>query len=110
MEINYEDFLKIDLRVGIVKSCERIQKSKNLYKMKVDCGEKNLRQIVSGISKFYSIEDLINRKIIILMNLKSRKIMGIESQGMLLAADLNNEPFLLMVDERKPIPPGIKIK
>ena len=110
MEITYEDFLKIDLRVGIVKNCEKIQNSKNLYKMMVDCGEKKLRQIISGISQFYSIKELIDEKIIVLMNLKPRKIMGLESQGMLLAADLNNEPFLVKVDERKPIPPGIKIK
>jgi len=110
MEINYEDFLKLDIRVALVKNCRKIPKSKNLYKLMVDCGEKDLRQIVTGIAPFYSQEDLINEKIIVLTNLKPRKFMGIESQGMLLAADLNNEPFLLKIDERKPIPPGSKIK
>ncbi|MFX1504111.1 MAG: methionine--tRNA ligase [Promethearchaeota archaeon] len=110
MEVNYEDFLKLDIRVGLVKSCQKIPKSKNLYKLMVDCGQKNLRQIVTGIAKFYSPEDLINEKIVVLTNLKSKNFMGIESQGMLLAADLNNEPFLLKIDERKPIPPGSKIK
>ncbi|MFX1366204.1 MAG: methionine--tRNA ligase subunit beta [Promethearchaeota archaeon] len=110
MEVNYEDFLKLDIRVGLVKSCQKIPKSKNLYKLMVDCGQKSLRQIVTGIAKFYSPEDLINEKIIVLINLKSRKFMGIESQGMLLAADLNNEPFLLKIDERKPVPPGSKIR
>ena len=110
MEIDYEDFLKLDIRVGLVKSCDKIPKSKNLYKLMVDCGEKDLRQIVTGIAHFYSLEELINKKIIVLTNLKPRKFMGIESQGMLLAADLNHEPFLLKIDERKPIPPGSKIK
>ncbi len=110
MEIEYEAFLKLDIRVGLVKSCYKIPKSKNLYKLMVDCGEKDLRQIVTGIAHFYSQKELINKKIIVLINLKPRKFMGIESQGMLLAADLNNEPFLLKIDERKPIPPGSKIK
>lgn len=78
--------------------------------MTVDCGEENLRQIISGISQYYSPEDLINEKIVVLTNLKPRKIMGIESRGMLLAADFNNEPFLLKIDERESIPPGSRIK
>lgn len=110
MEINYEAFLKLDLRVGLVKSCNKIPISKNLYTLIVDCGEKGLRQIVTGIANYYSPPELINKKIIVLTNLKSRKFMGVESQGMLLAADLNNEPFLLKIDERKPIPPGTKIR
>lgn len=110
MQIEYENFLKLDIRVGLVKTCEKIPKSKNLYKLMVDCGEENLRQIITGIANFYSPDDLINEKIVVLTNLKPRKIMGFESQGMLLAADLNNEPFLLKIDERKPIPPGSKIK
>ena len=111
MEVSLKEFEKLDLRVGLVKSCERIKKSKHLYKLMVDCGEKKLRQILTGISQFYTSEDLINKKIVVLTNIKVRKIMGIESQGMLLAADLNNEPFLLEVDEKRgEIPPGTKIK
>jgi len=110
MDIDYKDFLKLDIRVGFVKKCDKIPDSNNLYKMMVDCGENNLRQVVSGISQYYTSEDLIGKKIIVLTNLKPRKFMGIESQGMLLAADHNNEPFLLKIDERKPIPPGCRIK
>ena len=110
MNIEYKDFLKIDIRVGLIKSCEKVPKSTNLYKLMVDCGEKDLRQIVTGIANYYTAEELINKKIIVLTNLEPRKIMGIESNGMLLAADLNNEPFLLKIDERKPVPPGVKIK
>ncbi len=110
MYIDYKDFLKLDIRVGFVKKCDKIPNSNNLYKMMVDCGESNLRQIVSGISQYYSSENLIGKKIIVLTNLKPREFMGIESQGMLLAADYNNEPFLLKIDEKKPIPPGCRIK
>ena len=112
MEIEYEDFQKLDLRVGLVKSCDKIEKSRNLYKIIIDCGDMGLRQILTGIASYYSPEELINEKIVILVNLKSKTIMGYESQGMLLAADFNNEPFLLKIDERKgkKIPPGSKIK
>ena len=110
MEIEYQDFSKLDIRVGLVRSCKRVPKSNNLYKMMVDCGEAKLRQIISGIAQYYSSDDLINKNIIVLTNLKPRTIMGFESQGMLLAADINNEPFLLKIDERKPLPPECKIK
>ena len=112
MEIEYNEFLRLDMRVGLVKSCEAIPKSRNLYKMMVDCGDAGLRQIITGISQFYSPQELIGEKIVILTNLKPRKIMGIESQGMLLAADVRNEPFLLKIDPKKSdvVPPGAKIK
>jgi len=110
--IDYSDFTKLDLRVGLIKVCEIIPKSKHLYRLLVDCGEKNLRQIITGISKFYSSEELINKKIVVLTNLNPKNIMGLESQGMLLAADFNGEPFLLKIDERngKNIPIGSVIK
>jgi len=110
--IEYKDFAKLDMRVGLIMECEKVPKSKNLFKLKINCGEKDNRQIITGISQFYSTEELINRKIIVLVNLKPKTIMGLESQGMLLAADLNNEPFLLKIDERngKNIPPGSTIK
>ncbi|MHA1148197.1 MAG: methionine--tRNA ligase subunit beta [Promethearchaeota archaeon] len=112
MEITYSDFLKLDIRVGLVKTCEEIPKSRNLYKLKVDCGEKESRQIVTGISQFYTPEELIGQKIIVLLNLKPRVIMGVESQGMLLAADVSGQPFLLKIDEQKgkQVPPGAIIK
>lgn len=110
--ISYKDFLKLDIRVGLVKECKQIPKSRNLYKLLVDCGEGRIRQIISGISQYYTPEDLIKQKIVVLVNLETRKIMGFESDGMLLAADVQNEPFLLKIDEKKGklVPPGSKIK
>ncbi|MFX0043864.1 MAG: methionine--tRNA ligase subunit beta [Candidatus Hodarchaeota archaeon] len=111
MEIEYEDFIKLDIRVGLIKSCEKVPKSRNLYKLMVDCGENRLRQILTGIAAYYSPKELVNEKIVVLTNLKPRKIMGFESQGMLLAADYKSEPYLLKIDERRRfIPPGCKIK
>ncbi len=110
--IEYSDFAKLDMRVGLITQCEKVFKSKNLLRLMIDCGEKEMRQIIAGFSQFYSPEELVNKKVVVLVNLKSRSIMGLESQGMLLAADLNNEPFLLKIDERKGqnIPPGSVIK
>ncbi|NVM44065.1 MAG: methionine--tRNA ligase subunit beta [Candidatus Lokiarchaeota archaeon] len=110
--IEYSDFTKLDLRVGSIKVCEKIPKSKHLYRLQVDCGEKNLRQIITGISKFYSSEELVDKKIVVLTNLKPKNIMGLESHGMILAADHNGEPFLLKIDERngKIVPIGSTIK
>lgn len=110
--IEYSDFIKLDLRVGSIKICEKIPKSKHLFRLLVDCGEKNLRQIITGISKFYSSEELVDKKIVVLTNLKPKNIMGLESHGMLLAADHNGEPFLLKIDERngKMVPIGSTIK
>jgi len=110
--IDYNEFTKLDLRVGLIKSCEFISKSKHLYRLLVDCGEENLRQIITGISEFYSSEELVDTKIVVLTNLPPKKIMGLVSHGMLLAADFNGEPFLLKIDERngKNIPIGSVIK
>jgi len=110
--IEYSDFAQLDMRVGLIVQCEKVPRSKNLFKLMINCGEKEKRQIITGISQFYSSEELVNRKVVVLINLKPKMIMGLESQGMLLAADLNNEPFLLKIDERngKSIPPGSIIK
>ncbi|MEJ2278796.1 MAG: hypothetical protein P8Y70_13770 [Candidatus Lokiarchaeota archaeon] len=73
MKIDYEDFKKLDMRVGVVKDCINIEKSENLYKLYIDCGESKLRQIVTGMKKFYKPEHLIGEKLIVLTNLKPKK-------------------------------------
>ncbi len=110
--IEYNYFSKLDIRLGLIKQCEKVPKSKNLYKLTINCGERENRTSITGISQFYSSEELVNRKVVVLVNLNPKRIMGLESQGMILAADLNNEPFLLKIDERngKSIPPGSIIK
>jgi methionine--tRNA ligase beta chain len=84
--ITFEDFAKVDLRVGEIKEVEEIADADKLWKLSVDLGEENLRTICAGIKKYYSKEDLLNKKIIVVSNLAPRKMRGVESQGMLLAA------------------------
>ena len=109
--ISYEDFNSLDIRVGTVLEVEEVPKSRNLLKMQVDIGEEKPRQIVSGIKNWYSIEDLKGSKIVVLVNLKPRKIMGIESKGMLLAADVNDTAVLLKIDDKyvEKVKPGSKV-
>jgi methionine--tRNA ligase beta chain len=105
--VNFEEFQKIDLRVAKIISAERVEKSEKLLKLEVDLGEEK-RQIIAGIGKVYNPEDLIDKEIVIVANLESRNLMGLESQGMLLAADLEGKPVILMPE--KDVPPGAKIK
>ena len=84
-ELLYEDFMKINLKVGLVLECEKAEKSDKLLKLQVDLGYEK-RQIVSGIAKFYNPDDLIGKKVIIVSNLKEATIRGIVSKGMLLAS------------------------
>ena len=109
--VSYEDFGKMDIRVGKVIKCEEVLKSRNLLKISVDIGDIEPRTIVSGIKNWYKSEDLIGRNIIVLVNLEPRKIMGIKSKGMLLAADVDDKAVLLKIDEKfqNKIKPGFKI-
>ena len=104
--ITIEDFLKVQLRVAEILEAEKVEGSDKLIKMKLKVGEE-IRQIVGGIGKYYSPEELIGKKIIIVYNLQPRKLMGIESQGMLLAATNEGKMALLTVD--KDIESGSKI-
>lgn len=101
-----EEFQKADLRIGTVVHAERVEGSEKLLKLQIDVGEP--RQIVSGIAKHYSPEDLIGKEVVVIANLEPRVMMGFESQGMLLAAHgENGEPVLIL--PWSPVPPGSKI-
>ena len=108
-KISIDDFLKIDLRVGEVIAAEKIEKSKKLMKMTVKIGEE-VRTIVGGIAATYTAEQLVGRKFVFVANLAPAKLMGVESNGMILAATLpeTGEPSLLMVDPV--VPSGAKVK
>lgn len=88
--ISIDDFSKVKLRTGKILSCEKVPKAKKLLKLKIDDGRGG-RQIVSGIAKWYSPEDLIGKNIIFVANLAPAKLMGVESQGMLLACDADED-------------------
>ena len=93
--IEFEDFLKVDIRIGTVIEAEKVPKSNKLLKLKVNTGVDE-RLILSGISKFYSPEEIIDKKVMVLVNLKPRKMMGYESEGMLLLAEDSDGNLSLM--------------
>ncbi len=95
--IEYEDFAKLDLRVAKIIAAERVPKSRKLIKLTISLGDEE-RTIVGGIALHYNPDELVGKKIIVIKNLKPRKLMGITSQGMLLAATNENEFSLLTLD------------
>lgn len=104
--INFEDFVKLDLRIGTIVEVERVKGSEKLLKIKVDLGQElGTRQVLSGIAKFYKIEELVGKQVVVIINLASRKIMGLESQGMVLAG--GDEAVL--IKPIKQVENGIKI-
>ncbi len=96
--IDFNDFKKVDLRIGKIIKAEKVEKSDKLLKLEVDIG-KEKRQILSGIAEFYSTDDLIGKNVVVVANLEAKKIMGFESQGMVLAATEGDEPVLLIPEK-----------
>lgn len=107
MNITYDEFKKVELRVARVKEAEKIEGSDKLLKLKVDLGGES-RQIIAGIGKVYDPANLPGRQIVIVANLEPRNLMGLESQGMLLAADSPEGPILLRPDQEAPLGSEIK--
>tara|TARA_B100001179_G_scaffold185583_1_gene141364 strand:+ start:177 stop:518 length:342 start_codon:yes stop_codon:yes gene_type:complete len=95
--INFDDFSKLKIRVGKIINAEAVTGSNKLIKMRIDIGDEE-RQIVAGIAKYYSLEDLVDKTVIVLINLEPRKIFGVESQGMLLASIDGDKVSLLQTD------------
>lgn len=110
--VSIDDFLKVDLRTGVVINAEVVSRSKKLLRLEVDIGEDKLRQIIAGIATFVSPTAIRGKKCIIVANLESKKLAGLESQGMLLASSYENEAgnkhFALV--QAKDIPPGYKVR
>ena len=94
-QISIDDFAKVDLRVGEVKSAEPVKGADKLLHLKVDIGEAEPRTIVAGIALAYKPESLIGRKVVIVANLEPRKLRGLTSQGMIVAASLEGDPPVL---------------
>ena len=96
--ITYDDFAKLDLRTAIIKNAEEIEGADKLYNLTLELG-KETRTIAAGIKQFYDREELIGKTIIIIANLEPRKLRGITSEGMLLAADNDGKPILLTTEK-----------
>ena len=107
-QITIEDFMKVQLRVARIVEAEPVEGADKLLKLQVMIGEEK-RQLVAGIRKSYEPIDLIGRQIIVVYNLKPAKLRGVESQGMLLAATIDDGGSILLAPERE-APEGAKIK
>lgn len=107
-EIEYDEFSKVEIRVGTIVAAELIPDTDKLIKCTVDFGEIGQRTIVSGIALWRTPEQLIGKQCPYIVNLKPRVLRGVESQGMLLASGTENGVALLHPDE--PVPPGTKVK
>lgn len=98
-EVTYEDFARLEFKVGEIVSAEEVENSEKLLKLKVGFGGEE-RQVVSGIKKFYSPEEIVGKKFVFITNLAPRKIMGLESQAMILAAEDEDGRIVVLQPER----------
>ena len=107
--VSFEDFEKLDIRVGLVKACEKVKKSKKLLQFTIDDGTGTDRTICSGIAAYYdNPEDLVDKRILFVANFAPRKMMGIESQGMILSA-VDYDGSLSVVSATKDVKPGSQV-
>ena len=107
MEITFDDFKKIDMRIGEVKEAEQVPESRNLIRLVADFGVEK-RQCVAGLLRYYKPEELIGKKFVFVMNMQPRKLMGIKSQCMILAAEDGTRNVSLITSDRD-IAAGSKI-
>ena len=108
-KITIDDFAKVELRVGVVKSAEKVQGADKLLKVMVDIGDE-IRQVLAGIALAYAPEELVGRKVVVVTNLAPRKMPGQESNGMLLAASDGADGKPVLVTFAEDIPAGAKVK
>jgi methionyl-tRNA synthetase len=101
LQISIEEFAKVQMRVGQILEAEKIENSRKLVKLKVDIGTE-VRQVVAGIAEAYEPASLLNRKVVIVANLKPAKLMGVESNGMIVAASIDGKPVLATFAEEVP--------
>lgn len=108
-EITYEDFAKLDLRLGKVISCEEVPRSSHLYKLSVKMGEET-RTILSGIKDFYAIDELVGKTVVVVANLRPRKMCGIMSEGMILCASNADDTKLSALTTMSDMEDGLKVR
>jgi methionine--tRNA ligase beta chain len=107
MMITFEDFKKLDIRIGRILLAEKVEGTDKLMRLEVDLGTEK-RQVVAGIAEFYQADQLTGKEIPVVLNLEPRTIRGIESHGMILAADVEGKAVLLHPE--KEVPPGSVIR
>ena len=109
-KISIDDFAKVELRAATVLEAERVPKADRLLRLKVDVGEAEPRQLLAGIAEHYAPEDVIGRKIIVVANLAPRKLRGLESNGMLLAASVGEDGKPVLATFTEDVPNGARLK
>ena len=105
--ISFDYFKKMDLRIAEIKGCEDVPGADRLYKLTIDAGEE--RQIVAGIKAYYTKEELVGKKIVIVANLEPRTLRGVTSHGMLLAASSEDKSAVVLLTPDKDIPNGAAV-
>jgi methionyl-tRNA synthetase len=108
--ITIDDFAKVELRAATVLEAERVPKADKLLRLIIDVGEAEPRQILAGIAEYYAPEDIIGRKIVVVANLAPRKLRGLESNGMLLAASVGEEGRPVIATFPEDVPNGTRLK
>jgi len=106
-EVSFEEFKRLDLRIGRIVAAERVKRARKLLLLKVDLGGET-RQLVAGLAEYYDPSELIGKEVVVVANLKPKVIMGLVSQGMLLAAVEDGKPVLI-IPERE-VPPGTRVE
>ena len=107
MDISYNDFAKIDLRIARIVSVEPIQGKSKIIQGRIDLGNEQ-RTVIIGGAQYYSPDDLVGKTVAVITNLEPKEIAGVTSNAMLLAADVDDKPFWLTVDDNVPL--GSKIR
>jgi methionyl-tRNA synthetase len=107
-EISYDDFAKLDIRIGTIRAVEKIEGADKLLKCTIDFGTFGTRTIVSGIAQWKTADDLVGKQCPYIVNLAPRKLRGVVSEGMLLAA--SDESGVALLHAEREVPPGTKLK
>ena len=108
MEVSFDEWEKLDIRVGKILKVEDIEGADKLYKFTVDIG-KEKRTLVAGLKNHYKAEELLGKQVVVLANLEKKKLKGIESQGMILAAGSKEDDICILISPEKQVSPGTRI-
>jgi tRNA-binding protein len=106
--ITYDDFAKLDIRVAKIIATEPIEGKSRIIKGRIDLGNDDQRDVIIGGAQYYQPEDIVGKIVIVIANLEPKKMAGVESNAMLLAADVDDKPFWLTVTEEVPLGSPIK--
>ncbi len=108
-KIDYEDFSKVEFKIGVIKECVKHPNADRLLVFQIDVGEEVPRQIISSIAEFYNPEDVIGKRVVVVTNLKKAKFRGMESDGMLVCASLPNDEDVELLTITKDFPGGTTV-